>query len=129
MKCPIASVLRKLAQNTKSQRNFQRSFEKLAFLGHLSTHGPVALVRKMHHQQNIGDWTNVIERISVDLAQAFNLPYLAQSLADDMVIMGDMKVPSLILEDTLRTGAGIKDAAVVGVEAIGGDDIVCVALV
>ena len=84
---------------------------------------------KLYRQQNIGDWTNVIERISVDLAQAFNLPYLAQSLADDMVIMGDMKVPSLILEDTLRTGAGIKDAAVVGVEAIGGDDIVCVALV
>jgi len=49
--------------------------------------------------------------------------------ADDMVIMGGVKESPLPLEDTLRTGAGIKDAAVVGIKASDGGDLVCVALV
>jgi long-chain acyl-CoA synthetase len=49
--------------------------------------------------------------------------------ADDMVIMGGVKESPLVLEDTLRTGAGIKDAAVVGIKASDGGDLVCVALV
>lgn len=49
--------------------------------------------------------------------------------ADDMVIMGGVKVSPLVLEDTLRTGVGIKDAAVVGIKASDGGDLVCVSLV
>ena len=49
--------------------------------------------------------------------------------ADDMVIMGGVKESPLPLEDTLRNGAGVKDAAVVGIKASDGGDIVCVALV
>ena len=43
--------------------------------------------------------------------------------------MGYKKVPSLILEGTLRNGAGVKDAAVIGIKACDGGDLVCVALV
>jgi len=49
--------------------------------------------------------------------------------ADDMVIMGGVKESPLVLEDTLRTGVGIKDASVVGIKASDGGDLVCVALV
>ena len=49
--------------------------------------------------------------------------------ADDMVIMGGVKESPLPLEDTLRNGAGVEDAAVVGIKASDGGDIVCVALV
>ena len=49
--------------------------------------------------------------------------------ADDMVIMGGIKESPLVLEDTLRNGAGVKDAAVVGIKASDGGDLVCVALV
>ena len=48
--------------------------------------------------------------------------------ADDMVIMGGVKKSPLVLEDTLRNGAGVKDAAVVGIKASDGGDLVCVAL-
>ena len=46
-----------------------------------------------------------------------------------MVIMGGVKESPLVLEDTLRNGAGVKDAAVVGIKASDGGDLVCVALV
>ena len=49
--------------------------------------------------------------------------------ADDMVIMGGVKESPVVLEDTLRTGTGVKDAAVVGIKASDGGDLVCVALV
>ena len=49
--------------------------------------------------------------------------------ADDMVIMGGIKESPLPLEETLRDGAGITDAAVVGIKASDGGDLVCVALV
>jgi acyl-coenzyme A synthetase/AMP-(fatty) acid ligase len=49
--------------------------------------------------------------------------------ADDMVIMGGVNESPLVLEDTLRNGAGVKDAAVVGIKASDGGDLVCVALV
>jgi acyl-CoA synthetase (AMP-forming)/AMP-acid ligase II len=49
--------------------------------------------------------------------------------ADDMVIMGGVKQSPLVLEDTLRNGTGVKDAAVVGIKASDGGDLVCVALV
>jgi len=40
-----------------------------------------------------------------------------------------VKESPIVLEDTLRTGAGVKDAAVVGIKASDGRDLVCVALV
>jgi acyl-coenzyme A synthetase/AMP-(fatty) acid ligase len=49
--------------------------------------------------------------------------------ADDMVIMGGVKVAPLPLEEVLRTEPRIKDAAVVGIKASNGGDLVCVALV
>ncbi|MCA8929718.1 MAG: acyl--CoA ligase [Alphaproteobacteria bacterium] len=49
--------------------------------------------------------------------------------ADDMVIMGGVKESPLALENTLRTGAGVRDAAVVSIKDSDGGDLVCVALV
>ena len=49
--------------------------------------------------------------------------------ADDMVIMGGVKQSPLPIEERLRTNRKIKDAAVVGIKASDGGDLVCVALV
>ena len=49
--------------------------------------------------------------------------------ADEMIIMGGVKQSPLPLEEALRSETGIKDAAVVGIKADDGGDVVCIALV
>ncbi|MCA8929049.1 MAG: acyl--CoA ligase [Alphaproteobacteria bacterium] len=49
--------------------------------------------------------------------------------ADDMVFLGGVKESPLVLEDVLRTGSGVRDAAVVSIKASDGGNLVCVALV
>ena len=49
--------------------------------------------------------------------------------ADDMLILGGVKGSPLPLEERLRTDPRIKDAAMVGIKASDGGDLVCVALV